>query len=510
MNQRETPLRARRRPSPLLALLLGLAGPGLHPAVARAAEGTEAVASGDCSSVPSAGCEEAPLPAQPPLDTGVRRPLPDYDGRGAPPTPAARAALWLPRVVLSPLYAVSEFVVRQPLGYVVTQAEEHGLPTLIVDALTFGPRRNAGIVPTALIDFGFRPSVGVLVFVNDAYVKHNDLRLRAAWGGADWRSFGFWDFFELTGDSAVGVRAGHTVRPDRIFNGLGPSAWGGNARYSERRSDAALEYRLRLWRSSTLNAVVGLRDSAFDADVACCEDPSVSHEVAQGRFPLPEAMRDGYTLFRSGVDLALDSRARRHLQEPREGSDFVEPAGTGVRVAGRFSQAGGAQRDGGSSTAGTSTYSFVRYGGTVGAFVDLTGQQRVVGLSIGADFAEPLAQEGRIPFTELVDLGGRRPLRGFLEGALRDRSAVVGVVEYQWPVWVWLDGKIQYEVGNVFGTQLQGFELGQLRQSFGLGLAANNARDHAFELYAGAGSRPFDEGAQIDSVRILVGASSGF
>jgi outer membrane protein assembly factor BamA len=157
-----------------------------------------------------------------------------------------------------------------------------------------------------------------------------------------------------------------------------------------------------------------------------------------------------------------------------------------------------------------SRYSWVRYGATVGGFVDLTGQQRVVGLQLIADFAEPLQQNGRIPFTELVDLGGDRPMRGYLEGRLRGRSAVVAQVEYQWPIWVWLDGKMEYDIGNVFGTQLEGFELRRLRQSFGVGLAANNARDHAFEILIGTGTRTFEEGSELEHLRFVVGASSGF
>jgi outer membrane protein assembly factor BamA len=152
----------------------------------------------------------------------------------------------------------------------------------------------------------------------------------------------------------------------------------------------------------------------------------------------------------------------------------------------------------------------VKYGATLGGFVDVDGQQRVLGLSLIADFADPLRSDGQIPFAEQVGLGGERPMRGFLEGRLLDRSAVVAQLEYRGPVWVWLDGTFHYAVGNVFGRHLGGFEADLLRQSFGIGLRANNARDHAFEILSAFGTETFEQGGRVDTFRFVLGASSGF
>ena len=67
------------------------------------------------------------------------------------------AALWVPRVILFPLYAVSEYVVRRPLGWLVSTAERERWPTLIIDFFTFG-NRQGGVVPTLFIDLGMRPT----------------------------------------------------------------------------------------------------------------------------------------------------------------------------------------------------------------------------------------------------------------------------------------------------------------------------------------------------------------
>src|SRR5512145_2978027 len=182
--------------SAALPILLTVTAAGARPAAVTQPDAVSpAGAPGDPEQETRPVYEDEPVPEQSPIaDERAKRATPDYDGRGPEPSGASEVVLWVPRILLSPLYVVSEFVVRQPIGYVITQAEKHELPTLIVDALTFGPRRQAGIIPTALVDFGFRPSIGALFFAEDAFLKKNDLRIRAAWGGHDWRSVGLWDF----------------------------------------------------------------------------------------------------------------------------------------------------------------------------------------------------------------------------------------------------------------------------------------------------------------------------
>ena len=117
-----------------------------------------------------------------------KRALPDYDGRGRPQTPGQKA-LWVPRVLLSPLYFVSEYLVRRPLGYAITAAEKAELPGALYDFFAFGPDHKAGIVPITLLDFGFEPSVGLYAFWDDAGFQGHDLRLRGStWGSANVKS----------------------------------------------------------------------------------------------------------------------------------------------------------------------------------------------------------------------------------------------------------------------------------------------------------------------------------
>ena len=47
------------------------------------------------------------------------RPLPDYEGRPPPAPSAGDVALWIPRVIFSPVYFVSEFLIRRPIGALI-------------------------------------------------------------------------------------------------------------------------------------------------------------------------------------------------------------------------------------------------------------------------------------------------------------------------------------------------------------------------------------------------------
>jgi hypothetical protein len=65
-------------------------------------------------------------------------------------------------------------------------------------------------------------------------------------------------------------------------------------------------------------------------------------------------------------------------------------------------------------------------------------------------------------------------------------------------------------VGNVFGPHLQGFAPGLLRFSGAIGVEAFGSPDSALELLFGVGSKTFDQGGEIDSIRFAVGTNHGF
>ena len=70
-------------------------------------------------------------------------------------------------MVLSPLYLVSEFVIRRPVGGLISFAERSQVPEALYNFFTFTPDHKVGIVPTFFVDFGFKPSAGLYFFWDD-------------------------------------------------------------------------------------------------------------------------------------------------------------------------------------------------------------------------------------------------------------------------------------------------------------------------------------------------------
>jgi hypothetical protein len=420
-----------------------------------------------------------------------KRPLPDYDGRGGPPQSPGRKALWVPRLLLSPLYFVSEFVVRRPLGAGVTAAEKARLPTLLYDFCAFGPNHSAGIVPIAFIDFGFQPSVGLYAFWDDAGFKGHDLRLHGSTWGADWLSgtaterFSFGEQLELT------LTGTATRRPDYAFYGIGPDTReSALVRYSAETVDTRFESRLHFAGSSLLETSLGYRGASFGhtSYEGAEDEPSLDDAAAEGELPEPPGFREGYRAPFVRSRLVLDSRGK-------------STAATGARL-----EVGGEQ---GTDLKNAPTSAWLRYGGTLGGFLDLAENGRVVSLSISAQLADPLGDRP-VPFTQLVQLGGAGMMPGFRQGRLYDRSALVATLRYSWPIWVWLNGSLQAATGNVFGKHFEGAELQRSRFSAALGIEGSGSRDSIFQALVGFGTETFESGAKVDSIRLVVGARSGF
>jgi len=415
---------------------------------------------------------------------------PDYDGRPSEPSHPS-GALWVPRVVLFPLWVVSEYVVRRPLGWLTTEAERANVQTLLLDFFTFGQDRKAGLVPTALFDFGLRPSVGVYFFWDDAGFDGHDLRLHAATGGTDWLKAALADRIALDARTTLEHRFLALSRPDYLYAGRG---WDSRDEDRSRYSATRVEAEVGLWRQLSafgwFNGYVGVRRVTFESG-SCCEDAGIASRVAEGAYPLPSGFEKGYSILRQGLSFELDSRQTR----PAPGSGF--------RAMLRGEHA--------SRLAGEGAREFVRYRTALGAYWDLNDKNRVLSLSVGASFVDPLGESSApIPFTEEVQLGGDQLMRGFLEGRLTDRSTAGARLGYDWPIWAFVDGSIQIDLGNVYGERLEDFAFERNRLSFALGLRSAGRRDHPFELLIGTATTPLEDGAELDSFRFVLGATNAF
>lgn len=416
-----------------------------------------------------------------------KREKPDLDGRGDPPADAGDVLIWIPRVIFAPVHLVTEWVIRKPLGAFLTAAEQGRWADLFVDFFTFEERR-IGIFPTFFLDFNFRPSVGFYFFWNELFVEQHSIRLIGGYGGSDWYRLSFvdqWSFNE-DGSRRLEFQVGYLGRPDYIFGGSGldanPDLFG---RYFEETIDGQARLLWRSWRASEFRLEAGVAKHSFGSG-ASDGDNEFDLATLDER---PFAFDEGYTAAFQRALLTLDSRRPR-----------PNPT-TGARASLKVENGWDIDRP---------ERAWVRVGGELGGYIDVS-HYRTLGLSVLAEAVNPTGSEDDVPFTELVILG-RRPndLGGFLPGVLSGRSATVVTLEYNYPIWVFLDGSIRYSVGNVFGPNLDDFSLGALRSSIGIGFQSSRMEDNGLVFQFALGTSRFDDAFEIDSARLVFGTQAGF
>jgi hypothetical protein len=398
--------------------------------------------------------------------TSPRRPVPDYDGRPEPPPTALEVVAWFPRVVFFPLWLVSEFLVRRPLGWLIVTAERGEWPSEILSFFTFGGRKDLGLVPTFYVDLGFRPTAGFYLFWDDALHPRHSVRLRAsAW--YDGYAFSLADRWRVDdAGSRLQLRAEASRTPDLTFHGIGPRTLDADeTRFSLDRVAAEVSFDWRLGFGDVLRFSAAVRDHTL-------RDEPVGP--------------DEWTSLHARIDASQDTR------------DPWPHGQTGVRVA-AFVEGGTALGELGS---------WVRAGATAGAFWDVVGLGRVVGLTATAAIVDPI--DGELPFFELVPLGGGAAMAGLRPRRLLGQSALSASLRYEWPVWAALAGSLQVDVGNVFGPTFEGFDPELLRLSTAIGLRSMGPSDHELQFILGVGTETFAQGAALTSVRLAFGGTYGF
>jgi hypothetical protein len=423
-------------------------------------------------------------------DDPPKRPVPAYDGRPPPALTVGEGLLWGPRVVFAPLYLVLDYGVRRPVGALATLVERKQLLAFTRDKLE-NDELQLGLWPIAFVDFGLKPSVGVEAWKRNFLTRRNTLEGHFSTWGPTWVMLGLSDRFDFSANESVALRAEWVHRPDQVFFGLGPRSLQKNrSRYSIDRLDVSPKVTVKFGRSSSFGAKAGVRALWFD-DKVCCDGRPLPERVAAGVFAMPPGFERGYTAAYHQLELTLDSR------EPRPASQ------TGLRLDVFGEQAIDLRPAAGQH--------WVRYGGIAGAFFDLNGNARVLGLTLTALFADPL--QGQVPFTEQASLGGSSAMRGFLPGRLIDRSALALTLQYEWPVWAWADGIVNAAVGNVFGEHLADFSPKLLRASAGTGLRTSGsaaAPGEFSEFLVGFGTETYEDGLRVTSFRLFFGGTRGF
>ncbi len=419
-----------------------------------------------------------------------KRPKQDY-GHPAPKTDAGDVLAWPARVVLFPLWLISEGLLRQPIGAGARAIERNNVVDTLEDFFTFGPHDNVTLYPSALFDFGLLPSVGANLAWTELGSKKNTLRAHVGFWGPDWVVLSGTDTYDRTPKEHLHFSASVTRRRDIPFYGIGPrSAQNARVRYAAQTFEIAPGYTHDFWRSSNITTSAGFRGLDY-FDGTCCGDNSLRDEIRNGTRVAPQGYDDPYYGGFQRIAISIDSRRPR-------------PApGTGVRIEAHEETMFDLARTGGGTPS-----SWIRWGGSAGVAVDLTGTQRVLALSIDAELAE--AMQGKMPFTELVALGGDTLMPGYIRNRLLGQSALVATMQYTWPIWVFLDGVATVSAGNVYGERFANFTVDKSRLNAGIGVRSNGDRASGFEILVGGGTDPLDEGFKVSSFRFLVGSHHGF
>jgi outer membrane protein assembly factor BamA len=204
-----------------------------------------------------------------------------------------------------------------------------------------------------------------------------------------------------------------------------------------------------------------------------------------------ESLPDGYEGYEAltyGTELTLDSRKERPHNVSGVHARALVEHGVGV---------GSARGD-----------QWVRAGGSLGFFADLSGAHHTLSLTTTVGRTVPL--RGQTPFFELTDIGGSNAMRGFRTFRLMGESYATAILQYSWPLWIYLDGLAQVAVGNTFSGRFEGFRPGNLRMSFGVGLSAVRSLEHRFDFSVGWGTETFERGAQVVQYTITLGTTREF
>lgn len=415
-----------------------------------------------------------------------KREVPDYDGRGNADADAGSWVLWIPRVVLSPLYVANEYLLRRPLGALVTHAERERWAETVMGIFTFGEGDHNLIVPTALYDFGLLPAVGFYYAGDQMFAADNQLRLHAATWGSRWINATAADRYVLDKSDLVQARFEFKRSEDNLFVDIGPDGKSSTeSRYGLERVEGSVGYRRTLSGSSRLEVAAGVHRISF-VEGECCSDPSLDTVIGRGEVMAPPGYRAPYTAGFGRVALTLDTRRER--PEPGGGTFLHLEARPSVDLH--------------------ESRSWLAYSGAVGAAIDLTGHRRTLRASLATSFADSITG-GAVPFVEYPVLGGDA-MAGFINGWMTGPSTAAAELAYTWPAWLWLDAQTRLAVGNAFGTRLDGFAPGKLRMSADFGFTTSTVHEQGFELVLGVGTETFDQGAHVTSVRVAIGSRRGF
>jgi len=385
-------------------------------------------------------------------------------------------------VVLLPVHLVLDSLVRWPLVQLSKLGEEHHIFPWLRWFFVWRDGRM-GLIPTFLYEFGLSPSVGIYFFADDLLGRGHQLTLHGGFWSHDWIAVQGHSDWQRPGGVRLGLHGRYVRRPDQPFFGIGPATLSSEQSYYRRNIvDAWGTVSAELGGLNRFSLRLGYRRASF----------------AEGQTPSIDTFFDaaaipgfaGYSLVGGTLRLALDTRQPR-LTNPETGLRLE--LFTAYRI-----------------DPGNRALCFVRWGGEAAGMLDLTGRRHVLGLRVFAAGVENVGTDP-VPFTELIVMGGRRRMRGYLWGRFRGESALEITTSYRYPIWAYLDAELFLNLGNAFSAHFEEIALQRMFLGWGLALRTAVKRDISFDLIVGGGTSRLDSRLlKADSFSFTVGLHPGF
>lgn len=372
------------------------------------------------------------------------------------------------RVVPRVLFALPRFAfdaATLPLVGIATLEDEYAIRERVEDLL-FDDQRRFGVFPTAFVETGVSPDVGLRVVHRDVFGSGEGLRLRGGYGGDDRQIYEAKLKSGRRGAIRFRFEAGHRREDRERFYGVGNADAGPivapGAPLDPFAGDVAIEtgYRsIESWASATASLhptrIFSLALSETwrvrRLDGSAAEGDEIGLDAiydTRGLAGVGESRTDLLLELEASIDTRSSTRRDMPPDQPSQGW----LARTGVA----------AQAD-----PGLDDSDFRRVRLDLQRFFDLYRGDRVLKLRLyGVGLIGDLE---RIPFPDLAALGGGDLLRGHSRGRFRDRIAGLGSAEYRYPVGEGVSAYLFTDAGRVY-RDLDRLPLDRLRVGFGGGL----------------------------------------
>lgn len=475
---------------------------------------------------PAKDMQSPPATAKP----GEKRPTPNYDRREDAPATAGEVLVWIPRVLLFPAYAVTNYLLRWPIVGALTWAEKVYLFTRIERLLSFRDGQSV-IFPSFFTDFGLRPAVGLTLTNRNLFVRGNTLTLGASYGGDKFVTASLANDTTVLSDDAgaIGLRGSFVTRPDLPWYGFG-SQTRTDDRFNTRirTTEAQASFRAIVDDLDYVNFSIMFRDVGFlEGALSNANDPNLDQllecqnavsgggafDTADGCAPLrdsdtqlvalpPGYVAGGYQLLENRITAKVDTRS----------PDTEYEGGTGML----FELFGSFEFD-----PTQPKRNFIRWGGEVAGFYDFTGVGHTLALRVYSEFIENTGsddEEFQIPFTELPALGGLETMRGYLPRRFVGESTFTTTLSYRYPVWSLIDAEVFASLGNAYLGRWRSWNLEEMYLNGGLSLRTNLSRDVGLQVLVAVGTNRLDSSQAngdpdnfgIDAFRLNFGIFQGF